>query len=531
MKKILCLISIILSQICFAKGYPVADTLCDGYPRASIGTKKGVCIGVVAQQSEQVKWVKPRRIVQVTNTKQFIITDMGGWNRGKGAVWLIDTAVTPAKLTPLLTGLKLPHGLEVGPKGLFYVGEADRIFRFSLEKGKAVNVETVVDGLPDFTKHAHPLSHFIFDHESNLIVNVGAPSDQCKEDAREVFCSAVNKTLKTHAALRRYHYISEANLWHKDYEVLATGLRNSMALASHESGTLLQAENSIDLPGLHNPFEEINNIEEGGFYGWPYCYDNKKINPLWPTHGRKICHDAAQHKQPWVVLPAHGAPLDMRYYHGEMFDWLKGKLILSWHGYRKTGHRLVSYAVDDKGLPVRADKAHYFTDDGTSLGRNTSFAITEFPNDIKNIAQGEEIISQLNAVANVRPRGRPAGMTVAEDGSIWLLDDVNKALLRIAKGESYQAERDDTKDTSLDKYFVKVKDTAAAKVFLKRCQTCHALPEAIADMEVPKNWLVKTNEKTLLAERLFDSPMRPMPPGSPLLKDEAQAIKSWLESM
>ena len=63
---------------------------------------------------------------------------------------------------------------------------------------------------------------------------------------------------------------------------------------------------------------------------------------------------------------------------------------------------------------------------------------TEFPSDIKNIAQGEEIISQLNAVANIRPRGRPAGMTVAEDGSIWLLDDVNKALLRVAKGESYQ---------------------------------------------------------------------------------------------
>ena len=169
--------------------------------------------------------------------------------------------------------------------------------------------------------------------------------------------------MTTHAALRRYYYISEANLWSKDYEVLASGLRNSMALASHESGTLLQAENSIDLPGLHNPFEEINNIEEGGFYGWPYCYDNKKINPLWPTHGRKICHDAAQHKQPWIVLPAHAAPLDMRYYNGEMFESLKGQLMLSWHGYRRTGHRLVSYAVDDKGLPVRAEKAHYFTDD------------------------------------------------------------------------------------------------------------------------------------------------------------------------
>ncbi|PWQ93767.1 PQQ-dependent sugar dehydrogenase [Leucothrix arctica] len=530
MKYFFSLICLLFPSISTANSYPVSAEFCDGFPQANIGTMEGVCVGVVAQESDTIKWVKPRRIVQVAGTKQFIVTDMGGWKRGKGTVWLLDTADKPATLVALLSDLKLPHGLQVGPNGLFYVGETDRIFRFSLKNRKAVGVETVIENLPDAVNHSHPLSHFIFDHDNNLIVNIGAPSDQCKEDAREVYCSSVNDSLTTHAGLRRYYYISEANLWGRDYEVLATGLRNSMALASHKSGTLLQAENSIDLPGLHNPFEEINEIEEGRFYGWPYCYDNQKINPLWPTHGGKICSDPKQHKQPWIVLPAHAAPLDMRYYDGSMFESLKGSLLLSWHGYRATGHRLVSYKVDPKGLPIRAEKAHYFIDKSESenLGRNVPFLKTPYPSDIKNIAQAHEVISQSNSVPNIRPSGRPAGMTVAEDGSIWVLDDVNKALLRVAKGKAYKEVKDKTPDTSLDKFFAKVSDTNAAKVLLKRCQACHDLSSTVKDMKVPTTWLVKNDGKRLIENRVFHSPMRPMPPNSSLLKEETEAIKEWL---
>jgi glucose/arabinose dehydrogenase len=531
MKYLFSLICLILSPVIFANTYPVGKELCDGYPRANIGTKEGTCVGIVAQESEQVKWLKPRRIVQVADTKLFIITDMGGWKRGKGTIWLLDTTNKPASLTPLLNNLKLPHGLAIGPEGLFYVGETHRIFRFSLKDGKAVDVETVVDGLPDSFQHSHPLSHFIFDHDNNLIVNVGAPSDQCKEDSASLLCSSSNNTLQTSAALRRYYYISEANLWSSDYEVLASGLRNSMALASHESGTLLQAENSIDLPGLHNPFEEINQIVDGGFYGWPYCYDNKKINPLWFSHGIEICADPDQHKRPWIVLPAHAAPLDMQYYNGDMFKELKGRLLLSWHGYRETGHRLVSYEVDSKGLPIITKKAHYFTSQSQKTGRNIPFYKTEFPSDVKNISQGEEIISRLDAIKGVRPSGRPAGMTVANDGSIWLLDDVNKALLRIAKGDSYKSTDETKDDTSLDNFFAKVDHQGAAEVLLNRCQACHGLPDTIKAMKVPTNWLVKSDGERLIEERLFDSPMRPMPPNSTLVIKEIEAIKEWLSQM
>lgn len=528
MKYLFITLLLFLTPPAFSDNYPSDDTRCDGFPQAKVGTKEGMCVGIVAQESDQITWKKPRRIVQVPNTKQFIITDMGGWTRGRGKVWLLDTAVTPFKVVALLENLKLPHGLAIGPKGLFYVGETDRIFRFRLEDKKAVNIETVVNRLPDFRKHSHPLTHFIFDQSNNLIVNVGAPSDQCQEDKREVFCSSVNNSLNTHAAIRLYPYIAEANLWGIEFEVLASGLRNSMALASHKTGSLLQAENSIDLPGLHQPFEELNLIEDKGFYGWPYCYDNDKINRMWPTHGRRICHDPVKHKRPWVLLPPHAAPLDMQYYNGEMFESLKGKLLISWHGYRQTGHRLVSYTVDEKGLPLRAEKAHYMVDpEGNS--DEPIFTETSFPA-ISNIAQGVELISQLNAVPNVRPRGRPAGMTVAEDGSIWVLDDVNKALLRLAKGSAYRSEKSDSeRDTS--NLQTDVKDLEAAKVLLSRCQACHGLPGTAEAMKIPTKWLKKQDGRREIEQRLFHSPLRPMPPANPLTDAQRSSLKNWLSEL
>ena len=528
MKYLLLALLFFIAPLTYSASYPISESTCDGYPQAKIGTQQGTCIGIIAQANDQIKWRKPRRIVQVSDTQQFIITDMGGWNRGRGKVWLLDATKMPATLTALLNDLKLPHGLEIGPKGMFYVGETDRIFRFRLSGQKAVDVETVVRRLPDFDKHSHPLTHFIFDHANNLIVNVGAPSDQCQEDKRYVYCSSVNDTPNTQAAIRRYPYIAEANLWGIEYTVLASGLRNSMALASHKSGTLLQAENSIDLPGLHQPFEELNQIEEGGFYGWPYCYDNNKVNRLWPTHGRRICHNLIKHKRPWILLPPHAAPLDMRYYNGDMFDSLKGKLLISWHGYRQTGHRLVSYIVDEKGLPVRSEKADYWADPKGDAN-DQSFSKTSFPA-ANNLAQAEEIIGQLNAVPNVRPRGRPAGMTVAEDGSIWILDDVNKALLRLAKGESYGPTVSDNTDGAAD-LNTAVTDVDAAKVLLDRCQICHGLPKIVTAMKVPSTWLKQQDDKRVIEQRLFHSPLRTMPPVAPLTESQRATLRNWLNNL
>ena len=142
----------------------------------------------------------------------------------------------------------------------------------------------------------------------------------------------------------------------------------------------------------------------------------------------------------------------------------------------------------------------------------------------------EEIISQLNAIPNVRPRGRPLGFTVADDGSIWILDDINKALLRVAKGESYKLpDKPDTGDVS--DLLTNVDDNKAAEVLLTRCQVCHGLPTTAAKMEIPSTWLVLQDGKRVIEQRLFHSPLRPMPPDAPLTSLQRAALETWLKDL
>ena len=42
-----------------------------------------------------------------------------------------------------------------------------------------------------------------------------------------------------------------------------------------------------------------------------------------------------------------------------MFPELKGKLILSMHGYHVAGARIRAFTVDAKGVPVLTPNAHY----------------------------------------------------------------------------------------------------------------------------------------------------------------------------
>jgi len=62
---------------------------------------------------------------------------------------------------------------------------------------------------------------------------------------------------------------------------MAQGLRNSVAMVRHRSGTLLQAENGMDFPPADSPFEELNVLHQGAHYGWPYCYEMQSAAPVW----------------------------------------------------------------------------------------------------------------------------------------------------------------------------------------------------------------------------------------------------------
>ena len=90
------------------------------------------CAGIVVEPPQiATRTLKfPRTLLQL-NAHDWLVTDMVGWVNGRGGVYRM-TAVPgrPVKLTRLLSGLNMPHGLARGPDGKIYVGEMSRIFRF-----------------------------------------------------------------------------------------------------------------------------------------------------------------------------------------------------------------------------------------------------------------------------------------------------------------------------------------------------------------------------------------------------------------
>jgi len=411
---------------------PGATATCDGYPRLPATMGPGMCAGVVVApppgRGLSTRRLRlPRTLVQRSNG-DWIVVDLGGWDPGKGSVWTLKTkpGQTPV-LTPLLTKLTMPHGLGIGPDGRVYVGEMSRIIRFDPDApDPAATVEIVVSGLPDNRLHAnrHPLSNFIFDADGSLLVNVGAPSDQCAPRGKPAGAvCAEREGPGAQAAVRRYRYLGDGR-WDPGFETFAKGLRNSLALVRHPSGAILQAENSYDFaPGAETPFEEINLLERGADYGWPYCFDMTGRTAAWKGRAPLDCRSAA-HRKPALLMPPHAAPLGMAIYEGAMFPELKGRLLVGYHGYRAFSGRLVAYELGRDGAPVVEPGARYAVYGGA--GAKTS---RPYPGP----AAEPRVLAVGWSAEGGRPMGAPVGITVAADGAIWLADDRNGYVLRIAK--------------------------------------------------------------------------------------------------
>lgn len=356
----------------------------------------------------------------------WLVTDLGSWDQGRGAIWRLSFGSDGSpRWRRLAQGLSMPHTAARGPDGRIYVSEMNRILTLDPDAADpAATVRTVIGDLPDNRLHAnrHPLSSFVFDANGDLLVNVGAPSDRCVDARGRARANAAGACIDSAATaqVRRHAYLGNGR-WAGDSTVFASGLRNSIALVRHPSGTILQGENSVDLTTPDHPYDEINVLRQDGHYGWPYCVDLATPLPGWSA-AQARCR---QRDRPVALLPPHAAPLDLIYYDGAMFPELRGRLLMSWHGYRRAGGRIVAAETDGEGRPL--------TDIGGRYAIYPRGALS-YPAGAPSL-RGKVLTPGWDTVAGRQPRGAPVVLAVAADGSIWVTDDRNRAILRIARSD------------------------------------------------------------------------------------------------
>ncbi|MEK9281561.1 MULTISPECIES: PQQ-dependent sugar dehydrogenase [unclassified Bradyrhizobium] len=494
-------------------GYAIGAETCGSgdlaFPRIQLDMKAGFCAGLVASEDDRLKF--PRSIIQVPGRDLFVIADMGGWGHTDGRLLLLDPHASEGKrLKELLTKLEYPFGLVLGPDKKLYASTAETIFRFDpLAEDPRSTVETIIHRLPGrritlpdgtgLDESAHPLKQFVFDRNGRLFVNIGSHSDDCITPAPIRKPCAAAEGAEAMAAIWLFTPPAggvfpalKPNDPDPPHRVYARGLRNSMALALHpnfpDAGyAFLQGENGRDLPDVFKPNEEINAIEQGRHYGWPYCYDLSTPSPefksvLQSGPYRSLCTGKALYKAPLSLMPPHGAPLAMLYYHGAKFPELEGKLLVGLHGYRPTGSRVLIYDVDDHGFPKPSPApVRYHVSCAAEATRS-------FQTDGGEVAAApfEELIAGWHRVNGTRPQGAPVGMTVAEDGAIWLVEDKNQTVIRIdrASNDAPQPLSCDTRSPAqIDQLTAFVAKDAQNRVRLatlrkglveKHCMGCHS---------------------------------------------------------
>jgi len=294
------------------------------------------------------------------------------------------------------TGLKRPFGIAFYPQAdpqWVYVGNTDSVVRFPYKKGdmKASGPQQVIVAeLPGgglLRGGGHWTRDLAFSRDGKkMFVSVGSNSNHDDMD---------NNPRELHRA-----DILEYNPDGTGFRIYASGIRNAVGIAIQpETGDLWCSVNERDTLGDDLVPDYITHVQEGGFYGWPWFY----MGGTWdPKHKDK--HPELKDKviTPDVLLQSHFASLELTFYEAKQFPAeYRGDIFAaehgSWNRKKRNGYEVVR-------VPLTKGKA---------TGEYEDF-LTGF------------------VTPEGKVWGRPVGVTVGNDGSLFVSDDGSKSIWRVS---------------------------------------------------------------------------------------------------
>ncbi len=326
----------------------------------------------------------------------------------------------PEKDEVFASGLKQPYGIALYPLGpnprWVYVANADGVVRFPYKNGDLKaggKPERIIEGIPSVHHYGRDLA-FSPDGK-RLYLSVGSGSNVAQDmfpephwtmhpEPRNVDGLAAWVKLKPLGAAWDTEELRADVLSFdpdgKNMKIVATGLRNCQGMTIQPAtGQLWCAVNERDELGDNTPFEYATHVVEGAFYGWPWYFIGGHEDP---RHAGQRPDLKDKVTVPDVFMQAHSAPLQMVFYQGDNFPAeYKGSAFATMHGSwnrdKRTGYKVVRLLFDGSGKPT---------------GEYEDF-MTGF------------------VVSDTQVWGRPVGVAVANDGSLFVTEDGNGTIWRV----------------------------------------------------------------------------------------------------
>ncbi len=352
-------------------GLPQAHTL----PGGTVMLPAGFTIDVYAQNVGQARFMAVR-----PSDGLLFLADAAG------RILILPDANHDGKADDVMvfaSGLRQPSSIAFYQDWV-YVGETNQVSRFAAPNNATKpqgNKEIVIPNLPSASDHW--TRTVAFGPDGKLYLAIGSS------------CNVCNESDNRRAAISVYDPDG------KNGRLFATGLRNAVGFTWQPGTTQMWATvNGRDLIGDDRPPDDLRRIKDGQFYGWPYCYNGTNPNPEYndPSKCANVPPDD-------VELPPHSAALGITF--GDRFNApqaYKDSIYVAYHGSWnrtvKTGYKVVRVPFVN-GVP----------------GKPEDFAWGWLPGNPNNPGPNW---------------GRPVGVTIGGDGALYVTDDQQGRVYRIA---------------------------------------------------------------------------------------------------
>ncbi|MGD9478793.1 YbhB/YbcL family Raf kinase inhibitor-like protein [Shinella sp. G-2] len=278
------------------------------------------------------------------------------------------------------------HGIAFDGDKVFLVSIHDVYTADVKEDGTFGPLTRIINDLPDAGQHANRTLGI--GPDDMLYISSGSTCNECQEDNPE------------NAALLR------ASKDGKSRTIFASGLRNTIGFDwEPTSGALYGVDHGIDWLGDDVQIEELNLLEQGKKYGWPYVYGKSGLNPhIDPPEGISLQDWARQSSEPLLGYTPHSAPMQMAFYDGNAFpeDYRGDAFIAmrgSWNRRPPSGYEVVRIDFEN-GKPVAFER---FLEGFLLQQENGKYGYL----------------------------GRLTGVAVGMDGALFVADDSNGIVYRV----------------------------------------------------------------------------------------------------